>query len=180
MLEDASNRVREEAVEALGKIEDTSAVRPLVKVLGFENMWIKNKIFEAISRFGDSAIPILVKLLKSEDETMRNNATEILSVVENQLIEKLLIKMLKDRNKFMREHSANVLGNIKSIESCSNLIELLKDRSKDVRKAVCISLGKIGDVIAIPGLKDALKDESRGVREEAKIALNKIYEKNKI
>ncbi|MDD2715643.1 MAG: HEAT repeat domain-containing protein [Candidatus Wallbacteria bacterium] len=180
LLDDPDNRVREEAVEALGKIGDTGAITPLVKNLSLENMWIKNKIFEAISQFGEQAIPLLVKCLKNDDQVLRDNSTEILSMIQNNQLEKILIKMLYDRNRFMREHSALVLGNIKSVGSCDSLIELLSDRSKSVRGAVCKSLGRISDVRAIPPLKEALKDESREVREQAKLALNKIYEKNRI
>jgi HEAT repeat protein len=120
LLDDPNNKVREEAVEALGKIGDASAVLPLVKAVGKENMWIKNKIFEAVNGFGDAALPTLIKLLKHTEETIRNNATEILSVLDNSQIEKLLIKMLKDRNKFITYGFMQKCGNNRTVHSSAD------------------------------------------------------------
>jgi len=68
------------AVEAVGKIKDPKAVKPLMDVL--YNDTVKLTAIWSLGNIGDkSAIPILTTLLNNEDRFVRFNATRALKTI---------------------------------------------------------------------------------------------------
>jgi HEAT repeat protein len=69
LLEDANERARVQAAEALGKIADTRAVEPLTRTLVSDsNTAVRISIAHALGKIGDSrAVPALAKALKDRD-----------------------------------------------------------------------------------------------------------------
>ena len=120
------------------------------------------------------AIPLITKLIESEDGFIRAAGVKILGKLkqENSLCE--LIKLAEDKDCDVRESVAEALGNFESEAVNSTLIPLLEDKIGDVRKKAAISLLESHPDKAIPVFKSLLKDDNLYVREETAEAIGKI------
>ncbi|MEW5802497.1 MAG: HEAT repeat domain-containing protein [bacterium] len=148
-LSDQDPEVREDACEALGKLNDDRAVEPLITAL------------------------------KDESPRVRENAAEALGKIQSDLATESLILALEDEDHDVRENAAEALGKIRNPGAVVQLIAALKDENREVREEAADALGKIRDFRAVEPLIAALRDEeSEDVRENAAKALKKITGKN--
>ena len=133
----------------------------------------------ALPRFGEKAVPALVRCLEEESEVTRRNACYALNAVGTPTVEALR-DALKDSREYVRDNAAEALGDLgnKAEPAVAALIETLADESGSVRSRTTEALGTTSQSssIAVPGLIKALEDESEGVRRNAVFALARIGE----
>ena len=132
-----------------------------------------------LPRFGEKAVPALVRCLEEESEMTRRNACYALNAVGAPTVEALR-DALKDPREYVRDNAAEALGDLgnKAEPAVSALVEGLADESGSVRSRTAEALGTTSQAssIAVPGLIKALEDESEGVHRNAVFALARIGE----
>ncbi|MYB01093.1 phytanoyl-CoA dioxygenase [Candidatus Poribacteria bacterium] len=131
----------------------------------------------ALPRFGEKAVPALVRCLYDEPEMTRRNACYALNAVGTAAVEPLR-DVLKDSCEHTRDNAAEALGDLgnKAKPAVPALVETLSDESGRVRSHTVEALGTTSQAssLAVPGLIKALEDESEGVRRNAVFALARI------
>jgi hypothetical protein len=142
--QDKNSSVRIGAARALGNINDTRAVEPLILALKDNNSGVRIGAAWALGNINDT-----------------------------RAVEPLILA-LKDNNSSVRSIAAMALGNINDKRAVEPLILALKDNDCDVRSVAAIALGNINDTRAVEPLILALKDNNSGVRSAAKDALAKL------
>ncbi len=214
-LLDTSDRIlKGNTIDALAKIRDRRAVKPIMTQLEDEP-WIQNRAAEALVAFGDRAlkdildelgqnrkpnqllfyvieqmkekpIPLLIKSLQSESETLRGNAAYALRCIgscpgcDKITTEKLsgatghLVKLLSDESEFVRGNAALALAGLKEAGISKELMNLLKDKDSYPRAMAARALGIIGAEGAESQLIRLLKDPSMEVKQNAIFALGKL------
>ncbi|MDD5436422.1 MAG: HEAT repeat domain-containing protein, partial [Candidatus Omnitrophica bacterium] len=201
-LKNGKNVWREDVVKALGSIGDGRAIAPLIEVLRDDSNDLRKAAVEALSKFGESAIPLLVEALKNESATVRKHAAEVLdklnwepqteSEEKAYLLAKADLAMLlkagdEQAIRFIEEalKDKNVSVRISIVCTLSSagrpavqyLVEKLKDENSGVREVAVRGLGEIGDPQTIQSLIDVLRDKESYVRVSAVKALGKIGDK---
>ena len=130
-----------------------------------------------LPRFGEKAVPALVRCLEEESEMTRRNACYALNAVGTPTVEALR-DALKDSREYVRDNAAEALGDLgnKAAPAVSALVETLADESDSVRSRTVEALGTTSQSssIAVPGLVKALEDPHDGVRRNAVFALARI------
>lgn len=131
----------------------------------------------ALPRFGEQAVPALVRCLEEESEMTRRNACYALNAVGTPTVEALR-DALKDQREYVRANAAEALGDLgnRAEPAVSALVERLADESGAVRSRAVEALGTTSQSssIAVPGLVKALEDTHDGVRRNAVFALARI------
>jgi HEAT repeats len=175
--------------------EQTIKVNSLVKRL----MTCKESEFEAISdeldKFGESAAPFVLPLLKNPSKDVRiRGVAQLISIKKSlKLVIPFLIPMLKDPAAEVRKDVLGVISlaaiepsfsesNIISLKAAiPSLTPLLKDGNADVRGSAAQVLGGMGQSAksAIPSLIPLLKDPNAKVRQYAAQALGRMGESAK-
>lgn len=137
-------------------------------------------------------ISILSKLTSTSTNFKRNEAFDLLSTRNSELLEKsiwkieqmgdaatiVLIRML-EKSRLKTYEKINIiyaLGRLKEngIASELVLIEFLSSNNPDIRAVTAKSLGKMKSRLSVPYLKNRLKDKSRWVRTSVITALEEI------
>jgi len=145
-----NTHARVNAIMALGKIRDTRAVKPIIKVLEQEYSNIRETAVTALGDIGDTrALKPLIKTLQDENPNVRTAAATALgAMTDSQLIRPL----------------TKVLG--KAYQ---------KEKNPDVQKSIIIALGNLGDERATKIFVHALKnDNDAKVRLQAATELDKL------
>jgi HEAT repeat protein len=144
----------------------------------------------ALRRFGQSAVPSLIRALGAKDATTREKAAQALSGIGEAAAEasRPLFQALRDGDPGVRLAVAKALWSITKearevVPALAHLLERKwppRPEADDSRRrfllAVIESLGRIGPParVAIPALLDKTGDENRHVRESAIRALRQI------
>src|SRR5262249_10820473 len=143
----SSDEVRENAAEALGKIGDERAVKPLIKALNCYNYHrVCEKAAEALEKIGDGAIGPLLAALKDDEGDVRLGIPIILGQIGGTRTVEPLIAALKDDyyqkrdKKYVWEEVAKALVKFGDA-AVEPLIAALKDRNHAWR-AACV-LGQL-------------------------------------
>ena len=130
-----------------------------------------------LPRFGETAVPALVRCLQDESEMTRRNACYALNAVGTPAVETLR-DALKDSREYVRDNAAEALGDLgnKAEPAVPALVEMLMDASGSVRSHTIEALGTTSQSssIAVPGLVKALEDPNDGTRQNAVFALARI------
>lgn len=69
MAEDSDGRMRQGAAEALGSINDPTAVKVLSRLLTHEDRWLRVKAANALKKMGGNAKPVIPEMLEALVET---------------------------------------------------------------------------------------------------------------
>ncbi|MEL6459275.1 MAG: HEAT repeat domain-containing protein [Cyanobacteria bacterium J06621_15] len=112
------------------------------------------------------AIPLINKLIESEDGFIRGAGAKILGKLKPKNSLAQIIKLAEDNHFDVRENVAEALSNFESEAVNPTLISLLEDNLGDVRRKAAISLLESHPDKAIPVLKSLLKDDDLYIREE--------------
>ena len=88
---------RNKAVEALGSINNKTAIHILIKALEDEDKFFRYRICMALGKIGKPAVPLLIKALKSKNENVCTSAVEALGMIRDKAVGPALIKALKDK-----------------------------------------------------------------------------------
>ena len=141
----------------------------------------REKIIQDLTKFGNSAIPALIKALESDNTLVSQGAMSVLIRIDKTITIPVLIEAMKHHNVRVRRYAALILGHMKSEakQAVPVLIDVFKDdqEDKDVRSSAAFALGRIGSEAkqAVPVLIDALKtDKNADVRRSAASALGDI------
>jgi len=168
VLTEREPHAREQAIWALGQIEDERVIPALAVALNDADPPVRVALANTLSEMGDGrGIPALCQLLQDIDPAVVQAAiaaTEKVGLPANPLEQAIYAVAKRD---WIR---AVVLGGA-SVES---LTRALKSTDEEVRREAARSLGLIGDPQAIKPLTEAMQDERWFVRETAALALGRI------
>ena len=144
-LRDEDERVRAEAVKALGRMDSLEATRLLPDLLVDPNAYVRDWTFTTLVRIKDEgAIAFLIQ------EGMRRPEEKI------------------------RMDLAEWAGEARVHEAVPGLVGLLEDRSPRVRAAAADSLAEIGDPAAASGLRERLGERRPLLRARFLVALGRL------
>jgi HEAT repeat protein len=147
----------EEAVKALGWIEDVSAVPAVISVLKVGNSYSRQEAAEALGKLGDaSAVPVLIEALNDKYFHVRSNSVVSLGQIGDVSAVPTLIDILRGNE--LRGEAKRALERIGK-SATPALIDLLQDEEKEMRYDAALILGAIGSTSAIPTLTYVLKNE---------------------
>lgn len=109
-LKDSDWRVRWNAVDALLRLGDVSAVPALIEAL--KDSDVRRRAIDALGKIGSvSAVPALIEVLKDNHWSIQRNATHALGKIGTPAVP-ALIEALKDSDPYVRGYAAEALGEI--------------------------------------------------------------------
>ncbi len=177
-LEDAKARVRQAAVQALGRIGSQRAVEPLVARLHDPEEGMRRTAAEALGRIGgERAVEPLLARLEDPEEGMRRTAAEALGRIGGERAVEPLLARLEHPQAEVRQAAAEALGRIGE-RAVEPLLARLEDPEEGVRQAAVQALGRIGSQRAVEPLLARLEDKNEEVRREGLHALSLQLEEN--
>ncbi len=155
-------RVREAAAEALGKIGDVRAVKPLIKALRDVAFDVRLNAAFALGRIGEPAIESLIEVLEDGNGLDREAAVEALKAMNtlsntgDARVVQPHIKLLEDKNRAARQGAAKVLGMIGDVRAVEPLGKVLSH--DDTGYYAAEALAEIGE----PAISLLIKELKRG------------------
>ena len=162
--------VRRSAAVALGRIGDSRATSALVNTLDDESLTIDAVM--ALGQIGDpNAVDGLLKLIGSEDASLRQAAVSAVNSVMPPSMSERIIPLLHDLDPNVRESAVKIAGYFGYPDAAGALVELSRDENERVRCAAIEHLPFVEDERALDVLAHALKDETPNVRAAAARAL---------
>ncbi len=129
MLNDPSPRVKRQALDALGDMQDKES------------------------------IPYVANLLNDADANVRREAIESLGKLQAKETGPEIAAMLQDPSENVREEAADMLGRLKVNDASNMLIKALSDANDEVRGEAIASLGEIGAKDAAPFLREIYEND---------------------
>ncbi|MBN2361856.1 MAG: HEAT repeat domain-containing protein [Deltaproteobacteria bacterium] len=172
-LDDADVVRRIDAVEALGDLRDTRALRPLRKKLDDASPTVRRQAAVALVKIGDQQIfPEVVKSLRDPDPRLVVGAALILGHIGDQSVVPNLVEAFKTNNPEVGSAVAWALGRCGDERALPWLIAAL--RGGFVAANVCEALGRIGSPKATAPLIEALASAVDDVRAYAARALGML------
>jgi len=171
--------VRYRAIEALGQLEDKSAIYDILGALEDEEEAVRQMAVYSLGEIGDKrAADPIIERLQYEDTAFQEIVIYALGEIGGEKAVEYLITVLEDDEyDDMRWRAAEALGKIGNWESVVPLIIALKDRNREVRHSAADALGEIGASRSTEYLIEALDDESWQVR---KCSLNSLFKMDEI
>ena len=162
-------------VEALGKIGDERALKPLVDSLkGSVDRGSRKAVINAIAGVTSSnTVPALLGIMTNYTDSA-GDVVEAMSRLRGSQATEQLRDILNHSTGRAREAAAQALGMSGDPAALPVLLEAIDSNDDEARKAAAEALGMIADPKAIPALITALKDSSSDVRQEAAWALGRI------
>jgi HEAT repeat protein len=160
-LGDPSWRVRKAAVERLTALPDAAGpVRALVGALADgENSGRRNAALEALTRYGTTALPVLVEASHESDVDVRKQSVDALAAIGDPGAARRLAELLDDEDANVRAAAAEALGTIGAREAVSQLTERAAlDVEPLVKLSSLRSLGQLETPLPLEQLRSALAD----------------------
>jgi HEAT repeat protein/beta-lactamase regulating signal transducer with metallopeptidase domain len=183
-LDDAEPEVRETVIRALGELQDTAAVRALMRALREDSdSEVRRSAAWALGEVEDArAIPALGEALNQDEvPQVREMAAWALGEIEDARAIDVLAAGVRDSDVKVRQASIRALGEIESADAIEALSPALSDEDVEVRKLAVWALGEIEDARAVPVLSDALaSDSDPEVRVGAARALGEIEHRSAV
>lgn len=180
-LSDPVKEVRTAAVEALGGLKDTMAVRALIDVLKKDtDAGVRRAAAWALGELDDArAIPALSDALRGDtDVEVRRNAAQALGEIEDARAMPALSEALRrDKDISVRKAIVEAFSNIEDPASATMLFPLLKDSDAEMRRLAAEALGSIENVNSVEELMPLVRDDVAEVRRAAVQALGSIEDK---
>ena len=152
-------QIRCDAADALGDMNDSRAVEPLIAALEDErdsvplnNCWVKMAAADALGQLGDArAVTPLIAALKNRGGLVitRGVATHLVESRDPRWVN-VLTPLLEsdswvDLYSTVDKHAVIALGKIGDSRAVEPLIACLNDRSADMRRTVAEALGNLGN-----------------------------------
>ncbi len=135
-LRDEDTRVRANAIESLGAVEDEDVLRRLTELTRSPNSRERANAIKKLWEQGYRDFEIsLVRMLHELDEWTRASAVWVLGEIEAPHLVDLLEESLGDSSAVVRENAIRALGKQGSIEQVRQLTEYLEDPDRQVREA---------------------------------------------
>jgi HEAT repeat protein len=171
-----------EALEKIGAEGDEEVVAILAGLLEAGDARVRHRAAFALKRLGPnarSAMPALVKALKSPDVVVRRWAADALGQfgeADVRAAQPALIAALDDEDRWVRTHAAAAIGPLgdEAKEAVPKIVRLLWDHGPG--DGIAKSLGQIGPdaAIAVPPLAESLNVANPQIRAEIDVALDLI------
>ncbi|MFC1570065.1 HEAT repeat domain-containing protein, partial [bacterium] len=182
MLKDDSDNVRLEAVLALGKIDTSRVIQPLITV-AFEDRdpYIRFEALRQLRIIGVGYAEVLelaLKALTDANRDVRSQAAWLLGNFQDERSIPALLKATSDVHWSVRESAEIALHNF-GTKAVPQLIDALKSKSWTTQLRAARLLGDLGDVRAIDPLENMHKKPKnrKEVYQVIEEALQKIAEK---
>ena len=177
-LKNGDSAVRAKAAMDLGRLNDRSAVRPLVDAMEDPDEGVRSSATSALEMQDFASVlgatPRLIHLLQNENSEIRWRASRVLGKGRDRRAIEPLVAALKDRDSNVRCEAAEALARLDPGQTVERLIDMLTDEDRLVRWNAAGLLHEIGDRRATMPLIKALNDPSSEVRFNAAMALGKI------
>lgn len=178
-LGDEDGMIRQEAVEALGKLEVREAAGPLQRLLDDERSNVRGLSAWALARLkNQEAVPDIIDLLADPSSTVRANAVSSLRYLGATEAVPKMIPLLKDQDDWTRRWVAEALADFDARNSVPSLVTLLRDEKAHVRISTLMALVRLGAKEAVPSIAELLKSESAVDRCGAAWALGMLRAEN--
>ncbi len=123
-----------------------------------DNADLRNSSMELLVQFGKLSLPRLIKLLRDDNEEIRNFAAVMLGDIGNREAVGALIQALSDKDINVSHGAAEALGKIGDRAALLPLIELLKGDFW-LQYAAITAIGAMRDYRAVPHLLNLLENE---------------------
>ena len=121
------------ATEALGKMKDKRAVKPLLATLKDEDEYVREGAAWGLGQIRDqSVVPALIAAIKDKDKYVRESAVTSLGDLGDKRAVKPLIQALRDGDESMRRTTEKALLNLGE-PVIDELVLLLQDSDWDIR-----------------------------------------------
>jgi len=148
--------VRMHAVKALGRVQDVSAIEPLLPLLQDKVKAVREEVAAALAAIGEAAIPALLETLQHEEWLVRLHAVESLGKMKSQkAVDPLLSVLFNDQDSAVREDAVRALGEIGAPQAVEFLFTAMKEPG--LRTLAVEALGRIGDRRAVPVLIEVVE-----------------------
>lgn len=181
LLQDASFIVREAVAIPLARLEGVNALPALFQALtrgfqeGYDNDGLSATIADLLEDHQAAAAPVLLSMLSSADNNVRDHAAWGLGFVASEVTADPLLLLLSDASVSVR---SSAVGSLTSFENDPRVLDVLlgalQDSSEQVRISAASSLGYLGDQRAVEPMKTMLKRASRKYRPIVKDALERL------
>jgi HEAT repeat protein len=171
---DTDEVVRLASAAMLGNIGDKRAVQPLIEALGDKSEMVRNHAYSPLRKFGETAVPALIKALKHRNKYVRPRAASLLEDLKDPKAVASLTEMLDDDYDMARFAASRALVSIGE-PAIPSLINALKDKNLGAEAAWVLE--QIGSRKALDSLVDALGHESSSIRAAAAKALSTITDR---
>lgn len=170
-LSDPDAEIRMAALEATAFYLNPDSV-PLMIERFLDPAWVVRKhACKAVIKFGNKAIPSLLRALNSVEEDVRYWSLRAIGEIRPKGIYNHLVKLFKDRSWTIRKTTSDVLGGYGE-DALMELTALATDATdSETRYWVLRALGKIRATMSLPLLFRALEDPSESIRDAAQKAL---------
>ena len=182
-LGDPNSELKKSAINALGNIKATDALKPLIELLKFRrNEEILDSLINTIVKIGKKAdIQDIIKHLQKADLNIKKALPIIIGKIGDMNAVDALINLLKFPNPTVRKNTVIALGKFINLinKDFRSIIEMLNDIDLEVKNATINVLGSIGSKKAINPLIELLKDENDKIRKNTVKALEKILVSSK-
>jgi len=151
------------AIEAIGSVE---SVNVLYNALKSVDGHVRKTAARALATLaGESAVPALFDLLKSEEyRDVQEDVTDVLSLVPSIEVKERFCALLHAPESVMREMGARGLGMIGDEQVLDHLKKAASDSEPAVRKAAYKSMAKLGIPDAIEHVIEGLHDTHDDVK----------------
>jgi len=161
-LQHDNNKIRYEAIVALGALKPADAVQPLLDALKDADEYVRIYAIRALGNFdllsNESIAEHLRFLLQDDDERIRAAAVEALGKLKDKQAVGELKRLLQEDRSDIRSTAAAALGNIGEGTALPALRAALKDKA--IEKEVILALGFLGNSSAIPDLREILYSDA--------------------
>lgn len=172
-------KTRWQAAQALGELDDSRAIQPLIKALEDSNQWVRIVAAEALGQIGsEDGTDALLDALNDENIWLRRASIVALGQIgDSRAIQPLLRRILDPPDnewpEELRDAIAKALGNIGGLATKA-LIDALENPDAWVSSSAARALGRIGDPEAIIPLTGLTKQGHSWARSAATQALAQI------
>jgi HEAT repeats len=175
-LDNYNWKVRQNGVNLLKSLKDSTTVKPLLTVLlKDKHKSVRYSASRALTNYADQfPLEVLLEALHDSYNSVRSQAVYLLGRKKDSRVFKLLLTLLLDKNKSVRYAAGNALNNYAKQCSLEVLLEKLNDSKYQVRSKIAYVLGKRKDYRAFEPLIVLLSDKNRSVRSSAERALRTI------
>jgi HEAT repeat protein len=173
LLIEHEKALRCQIIEALEKLEDARAVKPLSKML-LEEDEIANKAARALGRISSpQVLPVLISALSRESSiyyTLLDVIVDSINKSDEQQRQEgigLLLAALSSPQEATRLGAIRMLGRLEVVSAVTPLIALLQDPNSNVRSHVISTLACIPDTRCVEALIAHLNVEDKWERRQA-------------
>jgi HEAT repeat protein len=173
LLEDRDAEVRAAAARSLGRLGAAGAAEPLVRAL-VDSTVPRALAFRAVLDLGQTALPVLRTLARTDDPEERAEAVELLGWIGEASDDAILIEAMADPSAEVRAKAAGALGRLASADGADALTRALDDRIYFVRLHAARALGQVGEHAAVPRLLQQAREDRFEAARAAAQALARV------